>query len=109
MSLEQENEIREIAIAANSGEATEEQIARLDELVRSDRQLANYLARMLDQQAALAWQGSMYGVARDEICGANDGEESRYQLSVDAAGGSLRSTPATQTRDGLKPEARARD
>ena len=46
-----EREIREIAIAANSGEASDEQIARLDELIRSDRQLANYAARLLDQQA----------------------------------------------------------
>ncbi len=52
-----EREIREIAIAANCDEASDEQIARLDELVRSDQQLANYAARMLEQQAALAWQG----------------------------------------------------
>jgi hypothetical protein len=52
-----EREIREIAIAANSSEASDEQIARLDELVRSDRQLANYAARVLEQQASLAWQG----------------------------------------------------
>jgi hypothetical protein len=52
-----EREIREIAIAANSGEASDEQIARLDELIRSDRQLANYAARVLEQQASLAWQG----------------------------------------------------
>src|SRR6186997_1262845 len=52
-----EREIREIAIAANSGEASDEQIARLDELVRSDRQLAKYAARVLEQQASLAWQG----------------------------------------------------
>jgi Concanavalin A-like lectin/glucanases superfamily len=54
-----EREIREIAIAANCGEASDEQIARLDELIRSDRQLANYVARLLDQQASLAWQGLM--------------------------------------------------
>jgi Concanavalin A-like lectin/glucanases superfamily len=52
-----EREIREIAIAANSGEASDEQIARLDELVRSDRELAKYAAEVLDQQASLAWQG----------------------------------------------------
>src|SRR6187401_2588555 len=52
-----EREIREIAIAANSGEASDEQITRLDELIRSDPQLANYAARLLDQQASLAWQG----------------------------------------------------
>jgi hypothetical protein len=52
-----EREIREIAIAANSGEASDEQIARLDELIRSDRKLANYAARVLEQQASLAWQG----------------------------------------------------
>jgi hypothetical protein len=97
MSVEQENEIREIAIAANSGEATEEQFARLDELVRSDRQLANYLARMLDQQAALAWQGSMHGGVGEETCAAIAGDGDGCQLSdVSSAGGSLRSTPATQ-------------
>src|SRR5262249_26952486 len=58
-----EREIREIAIAANSGEASDEQIARLDELVRSDRQLANYAARLLDQQASPAWQGLTGGRA----------------------------------------------
>ena len=57
MQTAREREIREIAIAANSGEASEEQIARLDELIRSDRQLANYAARVLEQQASLAWQG----------------------------------------------------
>jgi hypothetical protein len=58
-----EREIREIAIAANGGEATDEQLARLDELVRSDQQLANYAARVFDQQAALSWQGSLRGGA----------------------------------------------
>ncbi len=57
MSRQTEREIREIAIAANSGEASDEQIVRLDELIRSDRQLANYAARLLEQQASLAWQG----------------------------------------------------
>src|SRR3954453_19809889 len=57
MLTAREREIREIAIAANSGEASDEQIARLDELIRSDRQLANYAARVLEQQASLAWQG----------------------------------------------------
>jgi hypothetical protein len=57
MQTAREREIREIAIAANSGEASDEQIARLDHLIRSDRQLANYAARLLDQQASLAWQG----------------------------------------------------
>src|SRR4051794_33476112 len=52
-----EREIREIAIAANCGEASDKQIVRLDELVRCDRQLANYAARVLEQQASLAWQG----------------------------------------------------
>ena len=52
-----EREIREIAIAANSGEASDEQIVRLDQLIRSDQKLANYAARLLDQQASLAWQG----------------------------------------------------
>src|SRR4051812_17952708 len=53
-----ERELREIAIAANCGEASDEQIARLEDLIRSDRQLASYAARLFDQQASLAWQGS---------------------------------------------------
>src|SRR2546421_7826006 len=65
-----EREIREIAIAANSGEASDEQIARLDELVRSNRQLANYAARLLDQQASLAWQS--LGVGNREHGAGND-------------------------------------
>ncbi len=79
----QEREIREIAIAANSGEATDEQIARLDVLIRSDRHLANYAARMLDQQASLAWQGSM-------------GTWARQQKTSSPAGDAVRSTPAAQ-------------
>jgi hypothetical protein len=66
-----EREIREIAIVANSGEASDDQIARLDELVRSDRQLANYAARLLDQQASLAWQGVSAG-ARCRVSGISD-------------------------------------
>src|SRR5438128_908352 len=60
MSLQSdpECEVREIAIAANSGEATDDQLARLDELIRSDQQLANYAARLFEQQASLAWHGS---------------------------------------------------
>lgn len=54
-----EREVRDLVIAANSGEAADEQIARLDEIIRSDRQMANYAARLLDQQASLAWMGSM--------------------------------------------------
>jgi hypothetical protein len=54
-----EREIREILIAANSGEAADSQIARLDELIREDPYLVSYAARLLDQQASLAWQGSM--------------------------------------------------
>ena len=47
-----ERELREILIAANSGEASAEQLRRLDELVRSDQRLAKYCAQLLDQQAA---------------------------------------------------------
>lgn len=53
-----EREISELAIAANCGEASDEQLARLDELIRSDRELAAYAAKLFDQQAALAWQAS---------------------------------------------------
>ncbi len=58
-----EREVREIAVAASSGEATEEQLFRLDQLVRSDPHLANYTARIFDQQATLLWQASMSGLA----------------------------------------------
>jgi len=54
-----ERELRQIAIAANSGEATDEQLARLDRFVQEDPYLANYAARLFDQQASLAWQGSL--------------------------------------------------
>lgn len=54
-----QREIREIAIAAHSGEATDAQLARLDELIRSNPQLAKYVAQVFDLQASLAWQGSM--------------------------------------------------
>ncbi|HVT30670.1 MAG TPA: LamG domain-containing protein [Lacipirellulaceae bacterium] len=54
-----EREIREIALAASSGEATDEQLVRLDQLVRSDPYFANYTARLFEQQAALLWQSSM--------------------------------------------------
>ena len=52
-------EILELVIAANSGEASDEQIARLDEIVRTDRNGANLVARILEQQAALVWQGTL--------------------------------------------------
>jgi hypothetical protein len=48
-----------LVIAANSGEAADDQLARLDEIIRGDRQMANYAATLLDQQASLAWMGSM--------------------------------------------------
>ncbi len=50
-------EIRDILVAANAGAATDEQLLRLDCLIRSNPHLANYAARLLEQQAALAWQG----------------------------------------------------
>jgi Concanavalin A-like lectin/glucanases superfamily len=54
-----EREIREISIAANSGEASEAQLARLDQLICEDPQSASYAASVFDQQASLAWHGSM--------------------------------------------------
>ncbi len=54
----EERELREILIAANSSEASDEQLLRLDELVRSNQHLAKYCAQLLDQQAALAWQAT---------------------------------------------------
>jgi hypothetical protein len=54
-----EREVREIAIAANSGEANDAQFARLDQLLRDDPRLADYAAALFDQQASLAWQGAL--------------------------------------------------
>ena len=51
-----QREVRLILIAANSGDASPGQLARLDELMASDTQLLKYAAKVLDQQAALAWQ-----------------------------------------------------
>jgi hypothetical protein len=56
-----EQEIREIAIAANSGEASDAQLARLDQLISDDPSLAMYAAALFDQQASLAWLGSNTG------------------------------------------------
>src|SRR4051794_28594903 len=61
MQTAREREIREIAIAANCDEASDEQIARLDDLIRANPMLAKYAARLLDQQASLAWQSSGVG------------------------------------------------
>jgi Concanavalin A-like lectin/glucanases superfamily len=76
-----EREIREIAIAANSGEASDEQIARLDQLIRSDRQLANYAARLLDQQASLAWQGLGFGCRASGVSTSKTLPAARYPTS----------------------------
>lgn len=54
-----EREIRQIIIEANGGEATDEQLARLDAMIREDESLATYAASLVDQQASLAWQGSL--------------------------------------------------
>src|SRR6201999_548585 len=61
-----EREVSELVIAANSGEATDKQLARLDELIRTDSSAANYAARLFDQLAALAWQGSMRGETQEQ-------------------------------------------
>lgn len=50
-----ERELRDILIAANCGEASIEQLQELDHLIRQDPKNARYAARLLDQQAALAW------------------------------------------------------
>jgi hypothetical protein len=53
-----EQEIREIAIAANSGEASDAQLARLDQFICEDPSLATYVAALVDQQAYLTWRGT---------------------------------------------------
>jgi hypothetical protein len=58
-----QREIRDILVAANAGEASDEQLLRLDCLIRSNPQLAKYAARVLEQQAALAWQGDRESLA----------------------------------------------
>ncbi len=64
-----EREVGELVIAANCGEVTDEQLARMDDLIRSDRSLANFAARLLDQQAALAWHGSLRGeTGQTSVC-----------------------------------------
>src|SRR5688500_8823454 len=54
----QEREIREILVAANCGEATVQQVQRLDEMIIRDQRLAKYCAQVVEQQASLAWQAS---------------------------------------------------
>ncbi len=54
-----EREVREISIAAHAGEASDEQIARLDQLIRGNPSLAAYAALIFDQQVSLTWQGAM--------------------------------------------------
>jgi hypothetical protein len=56
-----ERELSNLVIAAGSGEASDEQLTRMDELVGSDASLANFAARLFDQQAALSWQGAVRG------------------------------------------------
>jgi hypothetical protein len=59
-----EREIRETLVAANIGEARADQLARLDESIRTDARLARYAAQLLDQQATLAWQGDRRNPSR---------------------------------------------
>ncbi len=61
-----EREVSGFVIAANSGEATDEQLARLDELLRTDKNAAHYAAQLFDQLAALAWQGSVRGESHEQ-------------------------------------------
>lgn len=60
MAPSQEREVRELLVAANSGEATDLQMERLDSLICSDPEAAKYCAKVLDQQAALAWQATRH-------------------------------------------------
>lgn len=81
-----EREVRDLVIAANSGEAADEQLARLDEIIRIDRQMANYTARLLDQQASLAWMGSMRSdPSESSACATLAAEiaKERDEISVD--------------------------
>lgn len=61
-----EREVSELVIAANSGEASDKQLSRLDELIRTDPSAAVYAALLCDQLAALAWQGSMRGETQEQ-------------------------------------------
>ncbi|WP_428304383.1 LamG domain-containing protein [Lacipirellula sp.] len=60
MAPSQEREIRELLVAANSGEATDLQMERLNSLICTDPAVARYCAKLLDQQASLAWQGTQH-------------------------------------------------
>ena len=85
----EERAIREILIAANVGEASEAQLERLDQLILSDARLANYSARMLEQQAALAWQGVRGDPSRTDSTGAAAKSATRrVDTGSDQAGGS---------------------
>jgi hypothetical protein len=90
-----EREIREIALAASCGEASEEQLARMNELICGDAQLATYAAMLFDLQASLAWQGSMYdrreGVSNAIGTASMSSDESveRPQRSGNRRGGSF--------------------
>jgi len=82
-----ERELGELVIAANSDEASDEQLARMDELIRSDAKLANFAARLLGQQAALSWQGPMRGdiLSGDSLASpgsAISGRTARKQLAL---------------------------
>jgi hypothetical protein len=89
MNPAQEREIREILVAANSSDATPEQLARIDELIRTTPDAANYAARVLDQQAALAWHGA--GGDRSQ-------EEQRTLAPASPASSSVDSFAAEATR-----------
>jgi Concanavalin A-like lectin/glucanases superfamily len=49
--------LREIVLALGAGEASREQCAAFDVLVRTDDDARTYVARIMHQQACLAWQG----------------------------------------------------
>ena len=51
-------ELLEIVLAATAGDATDEQLARLSELLVGDPALAQYGVELLSQEAWLNWHGS---------------------------------------------------
>lgn len=97
MHSSHQREIREILVAANSGEATPEQYQRLNDLIVNDPGAARYAAEMLDQQAALAWQG----VPREPL----------HELHVVAQAASPRGavTPASRSEGGATLAGRHRE
>ena len=89
-----EREVSGLVIAANSGEATEEQLTRLDELIRTDSNAAHYAAQLFDQLAALAWQGSVRGESHEQSACKLFAAELAADPGIAIANSTRRITPA---------------